>query len=434
MRRGCRSTRKRANQTSGKPCVQRSRARPTPPSRAAVGPRPTDSSAGCRAAVARRLGRPGSRWPVRRAGCPACRTRRRRCRRDRPVRRRAPVPATPHRTAPSASRTRRSARAACPSRVRSRPRTPARPRATNSQVAGLTRTGDSAASAALTTAPSTSDSVFAVAHSASNAGGSVTGVTVAPRKPRCARATSSTSSRCSALASSQCDVLTQRDARRCVRRAQRPCRLQRHATGEVDAIGTRQHRCEQRGVDDAAREDADVVEARRHGVHAGPRDRRIARLESDDAAERGRPQDRAQRLRTERARDGAVRDRRRGAARRAAGRVVEIPRIARGARMPPCELGRHGLAEEDGGRVDQRVDDRSRPIGHMTAKGGRTHLGRHALRGDDVLERDRHAGERTRCIASTEAPHRRTAATSKWTNACERPARLAAVRAMQLSR
>ncbi len=89
----------------------------------------------------------------------------------------------------------------------------------------------------------------------------------------------------------------------------------------IAVVGCGEQRQRVGHIIDAAGEKADMIERGAEGMHAGARDRAETRFEADHAVEGGRPDHRAQRLRAERQRHKAGRDRGRGAGRRAARRM-----------------------------------------------------------------------------------------------------------------
>ena len=95
------------------------------------------------------------------------------------------------------------------------------------------------------------------------------------------------------------------------------------------------------------RKEAKLIQRARQLQHAGARDQPVRRLEAVDAAERRRPDHRAVGLAAERERHHADGDGSRRAARRAAGGVLRIVRIAGLAGRVGRELGGHRLAEDD---------------------------------------------------------------------------------------
>ena len=131
-------------------------------------------------------------------------------------------------------------------------------------------------------------------------------------------------------------------------------------------------------------------------MHAGARDRAETRFEADDAIERRRPDDGAERLRAQRQRDDAGRYCRRGARRRTARRMPRIPRIDRRSRMPPGEFRRNRLAENRGAETAQPLDHPGIALGNVIAVDRRAVRGRHVRCRDDILDRDGNARQRTR--------------------------------------
>ena len=120
-------------------------------------------------------------------------------------------------------------------------------------------------------------------------------------------------------------------------------------------------------------------------------DRTETRLEAVAAAIARRPDDRSHDLRTQRGGQHPHGDGRCGTAARSARRAVQVPRVLRARGMCGCEFGRHGLAEDDGTRIAQRLDGRRIAPGLPAAIERRAHLRRHVDRLDDVLDADRHA-------------------------------------------
>ena len=115
-----------------------------------------------------------------------------------------------------------------------------------------------------------------------------------------------------------------------------------------------QHVAPERNVLDRARQDAERVERAGRLHHAMQAMLAVGRAIAEHAAERGRPDGRAGSLRAERDRHHAVRNRRRGAARRTAGRAREIARVSGLARMEVGEFGGDGLAEQNAARLARR--------------------------------------------------------------------------------
>ena len=103
----------------------------------------------------------------------------------------------------------------------------------------------------------------------------------------------------------------------------------RGAGGRIHRIVSGDDIQHMRAIRHIARHGADLVERRRIGDETIARDAAIRWLHADDAAERRRLADRAARIGAERPDRHTCSDRRRAAARTAAGHAVEIPRIVR---------------------------------------------------------------------------------------------------------
>ena len=129
-------------------------------------------------------------------------------------------------------------------------------------------------------------------------------------------------------------------------------------------------------------------------MHAGARDRAETGLEADDAVEGGRPDHRAQCLRSQRQRHDAGGHRRGGAGRRAARRMPRVPRVGGRTGMTPGEFGRYCLAEDRGAELTQAFDHPGILRRHLIAIDRRSVGGRHVRRCDDVLDAHGDAGER----------------------------------------
>ena len=129
-------------------------------------------------------------------------------------------------------------------------------------------------------------------------------------------------------------------------------------------------------------------------MHARARDRAEARLEADDAAIGGGTDHRAERLRADRDRHEPRRDGRRRTARRSAGRVRGVPRIARLAGLAIGELGSHGLSHDEAAQRLEAPHDPRRMRGDVVREDARAHPRRDAARRDDVLHAHRDAEER----------------------------------------
>ena len=162
-----------------------------------------------------------------------------------------------------------------------------------------------------------------------------------------------------------------------------------------DAAGIGETRSEQRAVGDAPRKHAERVERRAEHVDALKWKCVQRRLESDDAAIRGRPYQRAVGLRTDRRRHLSQRDRGRRAGRRASGRVPRAPRIPRLAGMDECEFGCHRLAQHKSTRPPQSLDAIGVIRRACAGVDWRPQLRRLVQRCDDVLDADTDACQRT---------------------------------------
>ena len=182
--------------------------------------------------------------------------------------------------------------------------------------------------------------------------------------------------------------------------------MRRTAVGEAGGIAVvveLQHIGDQRHVLDRAAVDADGIERRRLRQHAGARNDAEGRLEAVDAAEGGRADHRALGLRAERQRHHVGSDRRRRAGRRAAGRVLEVARVAGAARNVGGKLRGDGLAEDDGTGGAQRRDAGGVLVGLAALEERRAVLGRHVGRVDDVLDADGYAVQRADALAGRRA-------------------------------
>src|SRR5882757_5023596 len=102
-------------------------------------------------------------------------------------------------------------------------------------------------------------------------------------------------------------------------------------------------------------------------MHAGAKDRAEAWLESDNAVERGGPDDRTEGLAAERQRDQPCGDGRRRAGRRSARRMLAVPGVDRRSRVPPGEFGRYRLAEYRRAEIAQPLDDPRVRGGNVTS-------------------------------------------------------------------
>ena len=177
----------------------------------------------------------------------------------------------------------------------------------------------------------------------------------------------------------------------------------RRRVGRVVARERLQH---QRAVLDRARHRPRVIERPRERQHTGAAHAPVRRLQADDAAERCRASDGSAGVGSQRANRQPSRERRAGPARRSAGDVIEVPRIARGLVAMSGELDAEGelvrdeLAEHHHAGLGEARDARRVEIRHPVreqrgAAGGEDALGR-----VEVLVRDRDAGEGTRFAAA----------------------------------
>ena len=159
------------------------------------------------------------------------------------------------------------------------------------------------------------------------------------------------------------------------------------------------------------------IESNRPGqdVHRDPPE---PRLEADDAAPRRRDAHRAAHVAALGERHAARRDRGAAAARRAAGRAVEVVRVAGDAPQRAVglqrvgELRRRRLADDDGAGPAQGGDDVGVAVGHPVLEGVRAE--RRAVAGDrrGVLDRDGHAVQHAERVAAGDAPARPASAAS----------------------
>ena len=166
---------------------------------------------------------------------------------------------------------------------------------------------------------------------------------------------------------------------------------------------------QQRRVGDRARQRAALVQRRRERDHPVARDRAVRRLQPDDAAQRGGLADRAAGVGADRPRRESRRDRRRGAAARAARHALAVPRVAHDAvagvlvRRAHRELVHVGLADHrraGRGQAAHRGRGVERPVALQDAgSGGR----RNALGAEEVLDGQRHPAERAVAVAAGSA-------------------------------
>ena len=184
------------------------------------------------------------------------------------------------------------------------------------------------------------------------------------------------------------------------------------AVGQLDRLGKAEagavariradHRAEQqRAVGDVARERAGLVERGRERDHPVAADRAVRRLHPDDPAQRGGLADRAAGVGPDRPRRGARGDRARGAAARAAGDALGVPRVERRAVGRVLGGGAHrelvlvGLAEQRAAGLRRCCSTRRRRVRRaVVLEDLRAGLARDALGAEQVLDRDRDAGER----------------------------------------
>ena len=154
---------------------------------------------------------------------------------------------------------------------------------------------------------------------------------------------------------------------------------------------------------DGLGDDADLIDARSERHEAVAADAAVGRLQSDDAAERGRLAHRTAGFRAERRGNHARGDGGRGAARRAAGRRATDPTDCAPDRTPsarstsPSRTRRGSFCRRCGSRTHagarrrwHRTARRSSP--RISRRAGRRHVGRD----DVVLHRDRHSVSRHR--------------------------------------
>lgn len=149
---------------------------------------------------------------------------------------------------------------------------------------------------------------------------------------------------------------------------------------------------DQRRVGHAPRDRSEMIlcpGARDDAMQADPP---VRALEAHDAAVRGGTEERAARLRAECSRYHRRGHGRRRSARGAAGRVIDVPGVARlRSDRARGEFGRCQLAEDHGARGPQPRDDRCVLARDAALQEFRVRLGRKPRRVDDVLETDRDA-------------------------------------------
>ena len=136
----------------------------------------------------------------------------------------------------------------------------------------------------------------------------------------------------------------------------------------------------------------------RHATHL--------RLQSEHAAETGRNADRTAAIAGRGQRTDAAGDRRRRAAARTAGVVVELPRIVRiakdriaGQRNQP-ELRSVGLAQDDRAGLFETLDNRLIPVGRKMFEEFRSQRGADAGRQVQIFDRQRHAVQWRELVAA----------------------------------
>ena len=163
----------------------------------------------------------------------------------------------------------------------------------------------------------------------------------------------------------------------------------------------------ERKVGDGAGERAEMVEARDERERARPRQPPVGRLEAEGAAERTRHADRPVGVGAQRDRHEAPRHRRARAARRAAGHVGDVVRVARRAVVGVLSgevVGVFAHVE----RADENRAGRFEPRDKVASAsaGGRSRLifepaqRRQALHVEQVLDGERRAGERAEALAA----------------------------------
>ena len=150
---------------------------------------------------------------------------------------------------------------------------------------------------------------------------------------------------------------------------------------------------------------AGMVKSEGIGINAGPADEAVGRLQSDDAAQRRRTADRPAGVGPHRAGHKSRGDRRAGTARRAAGEMLAVPRVAR---WRPGEVERRAamrelvgcqLADEDPAGLIQ-PGDRCRVLGrNIIGANPRVAGGADAGGAIDVLQPERDTVQRAAIIA-----------------------------------
>src|SRR5437016_1884911 len=170
------------------------------------------------------------------------------------------------------------------------------------------------------------------------------------------------------------------------------CTIKRRNFGG-NAPVIRNYSGEARGIGDRTRERAERIERFAKDIDAIEWNRAIRRLESDDTAVRRRTDDRAVGLRADCTADMARRDRGRRPGGGAAGRVRNVPWIARLAGMHEGEFSRYRLAEDVAADGDQTRDADGFSFGYLSRKDRRSHLRRQLARRNDVFDADVDAGQ-----------------------------------------
>jgi hypothetical protein len=166
--------------------------------------------------------------------------------------------------------------------------------------------------------------------------------------------------------------------------------VERELVGRVVASD---HVQDEGGVTHATAEHADVVEALRQDDGAPRADKAVSRLQPDDAAVSRWPQHRAHSLAADRNRNHAGGDCGRRTARRAAGGVLQVPRVPRRGWITIGELGSRSLAENNRPGAAKASND-CRVLGRKTmSELACSRARRQATNVEDVLDTDRHAEE-----------------------------------------
>ena len=183
----------------------------------------------------------------------------------------------------------------------------------------------------------------------------------------------------------------------------RPSRkpLERVSGTGVAGCPAREHGPEQRGVRDAARQRADMIQRRAERHHAGGRHFANRRLQADDAAAGGRDPDRSAGVRTDRRQPHAGGDRHGGPAARSPGRPGQVRRMFRRHRTRSLRWSCRARTRAGWScRETPRRPARSRSVSSASAVATRSASTRDAAvvaaagDVDQILQRDRHAVER----------------------------------------